>query len=236
MSLPIHQRVVYALVAIAAVLLAFGSFLSTIRNTNALISTPIAIVGTVILVGGLTVGQIYIRRHPIPWVFKGQLVRVKNFGPVSMASVIALTALLWIPTLYATFIIPPDRTTIQWGERLWGGEVMTVEIGDLPAHARGGLLVEGRSYSVRYQQKPCMWFSSGPAKQHTGEVVEAHANTAGMTVQPHLDRTNSGTSTAECNSPRENKLVVLGMPVDFDRRGNLSFGGAWNHVGQIRLP
>jgi hypothetical protein len=65
--------------------------------------------------------------------------------------------------------------------------------------------------------------------------VENHYNKAGPTVRPHLNKTESGTQS-ECNSPRNGKLMVLGLPLDFDRRGQLTFGGKIHHIGEIRIP
>jgi hypothetical protein len=140
-----------------------------------------------------------------------------------------------IRSLYAGLFGGADRTAIGWTELLWSGETLTVEIGDLPDHARGSLLVEGRTYSVRYQQQPCLWESSGPAQQRSGEVVESHFNRAGPGIKPYLALKDSGTAT-DCNSPRDRKMVVLGLPVDLDRRGYISFGGAEHRIGELQVP
>jgi hypothetical protein len=172
-------------------------------------------------------------------LIKEELTRITRLRATSLAAVLGLIALLWLSASY--WMQPPDRATINWVELLWSGKKLSVDIGDLPEHAKGSLLVEGRSYTVWYQQDPCLWQSTGPVqlpKSRGGEVVENHYNKAGVAIgrEAHLNRTESATATAECNSPRDRKMVVLGLGVDIDRRGYLSFGGSQHRIGALRVP
>jgi hypothetical protein len=136
---------------------------------------------------------------------------------------------------------PPDRATLNWVQLLWSGKKLSVDIGDLPEHAKGSLLVEGQSYIAWYQQDPCLWQSTGPVQlpmSMGAEVVENHYSKAGVSIgrDAHLNRTESATATSECHSPRERKMVVHGLPVDIDRRGYLTFGGTQHRIGALRIP
>lgn len=167
--------------------------------------------------------------------------KITGLGPNSAAIIAGFLGLLWLPRA-AEAIRAPDRSTIDWTDLLWSGRHVVVDIGDLPDNARGSLLVEGRSYVVWYQQEPCLWQSYGPAElpkwMGGGGIVEHHFNKAGTSVgrDRHLNETESATATGDCNSPHDRKMVVLGLPVDIDRRGYLSFGGAQNRIGAIRAP
>jgi hypothetical protein len=190
----------------------------------------------ILSVGGIVV-QVLLARRPLRWVISGQLTRLSGLGPRNFAALLGLIALLWVPRVVD--VARPkevDRARINWGELLWDGNALTIDIGDLPDHARGSLLIEGESYTVRFHRDSCEWESSGPIKHPTAGTVTRHFNRAGPKVKPYLGIQDSGTSTAECNSPRDRKLIVAGLPVDFDRRGNLSFGGAVHRIGEIRLP
>jgi hypothetical protein len=104
-------------------------------------------------------------------------------------------------------------------------------------------LIHDRSYTIRFQQDGCVWFSEGPStgpiNERSGDLavdtVERHTNVAGPAIEPSLTRTASRTQ-AECCSPRANRLIILGMPADFDRRGIISFGGKQHVIGQFRIP
>ncbi len=129
-------------------------------------------------------------------------------------------------------------TVVRWSDRLSNGEKLIVELGDeLPAHARGALFLEGQSYAIRFRGDSCEWESSGPIKHPAAGVIERHVNKAGPAIKPYLGVEDSGTVTAECNSPRDSKLVVAGTPVDFDWRGYVSFGGASiaHRIGRLRV-
>jgi hypothetical protein len=52
----------------------------------------------------------------------------------------------------------------------------------------------------------------------------------------HLNRIESATATADCNSPRDRKMVVHGLLVDIDRRGYITYGGSQHRIGALRAP
>lgn len=237
---PLHQRLIASVGVVAAVLLAAGAILDTISNANALISEPVTYVGSAILLLGVTVAHFALRSAPLTWVVKGNLTRITGLGATSFAVALGLIGLLWLPRA-AERMRPPDRAATNWIDLLWSGKKLSVDIGDLPEHARGSLLVEGRSYAVWYQQVPCLWQSYGPAQLPAwmdGALVDHHYNKAGTAIgrDAHLNRTDSATATSECNSPRDRKMVVLGLPVDIDRRGYITFGGSEHRIGALRAP
>lgn len=165
--------------------------------------------------------------------------RIIRLRATSLAAVLGLTGLLWL--LASHWMQPTERATINWVQLLWSGKKLSVDIGDLPEHAKGSLLVEGQSYNIWYQQDPCLWQSTGPVQLPNSmgaEVVENHYSKAGMSIgrDAHLNRTESTTATSECNSPREHKMVVHGLPVHIDRRGYLTFGGTQHRIGALRVP
>jgi hypothetical protein len=180
-SRPFHQQLIERTGAVCTALLALGSILDTISTANAWISEPVTYIGSAVLLVGVAVTHLALRFAPLTWMVKGKLTKINRLGATSLAIVFALIGLLWFPRA-AQWIQSADRTTINWVELLWSGEKLSVDIGDLPEHARGSLLVEGRSYIVWYQHDPCLWQSNGPAKlpkSMGGEVVEQHYNKAG---------------------------------------------------------
>lgn len=223
-----------------AALLFAGSFLDAINSANSLVSARVTYLGTFVLLVGTMCLHAVLRVCPLRWVTKGQLTRLTGLGVGQVAAVLGVVAVLWIPRV-AELTRPTDRAAIRWADLLWNGDKLVVDIGDLPEHARGSLLVEGQSYTVWYQQEPCLWQSDGPAqlpKWMNGDIVEHHYNKTGPPVGAgaHLNPTESATATSDCNSPHDRKMVVLGLPVDFDRRGVFTFGGANHPIGAIRIP
>ncbi len=236
MAFPAHQRVVrIGGVALGAFLIV-GAIFGALNDASALIPPAITYVGSIVLLIALPAVHLTLRRFPMSWSVNRQDMRLNGLGATPIVATLGIIGLLWAPRAINYIRTPVDRTSIDWAGRLWNGETLTVEIGDLPVHARGGLLVEGRAYSVHFQQEPCVWHSSGPAQQRSGDVVEGHVNKSGPSIKPYLETKESGTATAECNSPRDWKMLVLGLPADFDRHGWVSFGGANNRIGQIQIP
>ena len=125
---------------------------------------------------------------------------------------------------------------VRWSDLLLDGGAVIVEIADdLPPHAAGSLLLEGESYSVQFRKDSCEWESVGTIKHPSAGTVHRHVNKAGPKAPPHLGIEDSGTATVECYSPRDRKIVIAGLPVDFNARGEISFGGATHKIGQLRL-
>jgi hypothetical protein len=237
---PLHQRLISIIVVAGGVLLFAAVSLDTISRVNTLIPESITYIGTFALVLGCAIAHFALRTFPLTWVVNGQPTRITGLGTKPFAVILGLIALLWLPRAVER-LRAPDPATIDWVELLWSGKRLTVDIGDLPEHARGSLLVEGRSYIVWYQQEPCLWQSYGPAqlpKWMEGVVVEQHYNKAGPSIKldRHLNETESATSIGDCNSPRDRKMVVLSLPVQFDCRGYISFGGSQHRIGALRVP
>src|SRR5687767_6187195 len=93
----------------------------------------------------------------------------------AIATALGILGLLWLPSGVNRITAPVDRTKINWVDLLWRGETLTVDLGELPEHVRGSFLVHDRSYTVRFQQDGCVWFSEGPSigpvDQRTGDFA-----------------------------------------------------------------
>jgi hypothetical protein len=152
--------------------------------------------------------------------------------------VLGLIGLLWVPRVADYYLQPVDRTLVKWSERLWNGERLQLEIGDLPQHARG-LLVEGALYTVSFHNDACEWLAQGPINHPTAGLVEHHVGRGGPKVKPYLSLESSG-AQAICAEPRgrdgRGQAIIMSTVVDFDRRGNVSFGGEQHRIGVFRVP
>ena len=206
-------------------------------EANTLISPPVSYIGTVILVIGGPTTLLILRCWPLPWVVVGE-VQNQGLGITGFLIVLASLVLLWLPRA-AQLMQPPDRATINWIELLWSGKAMTVDVGELPEHARGSLLVGGRSYTVWYLRGPCLWQTTGPAQlPHWmgGEIVEKHYNVAGVVIGPtaHLNKIICD-GESECHSPRIGNWCSR-FCSDIDRDGYLTFGGSQHPIAALRPP
>lgn len=65
---------------------------------------------------------------------KWDLARIIRLRITRLITVLGVIGLLWLLTSH--WIQPPDRATINWVQLLWSGKKLSVDIGDLPEHAR----------------------------------------------------------------------------------------------------
>jgi hypothetical protein len=154
-----------------------------------------------------------------------QQTQTVQSGPGSTNIQVGRDVVIHSPSVEPKSKEPPDRASVKWATRLWNGETMTVRIGDIPSHARGRYIA-GETYSLRFSKESCEWETIGPVVHHPTGLVERHVNRAGPSVKPYLDVKDSGTVTSECHSPLKNKMLILGVPVQFDRLGQLHAGGS----------
>ena len=192
---PPHQRVLVIVGVVLAAAILAGSVLDAISNANALISPGITYVGTVVLLIGYSTLHFVLRRYPLPWVVKGEQIRITGLGGNQLAAVLGLIGILWVPRA-ADVVRPPDRTDINWADLLWSGEKMTLEIvEELPDHMRQSRLVEGAEYTLWFQREPCIWRSYGPMRQpkdvNGGALVPHHFNKSGTSIETPTPRSLS---------------------------------------------
>jgi hypothetical protein len=239
-SKPFHQTVLTWVAIGFAVLLALGAFLDSLSNTINWISETVTYVGTVVLLVGLAAVLAWLRRVGVSWTVGGQRTTLRGLGRYGTVSVVALVVMLWLPRAVER-VRPPERTATPWAELLLEGEEMVVEIGEVPPHMGGGRghVPHDATYRIRFDRNKCLWRTVGPWQfrpEEGGALVPDHVNEASPTLQGRLTTQSSQTGTSECNSPKEQRMVVMAVPVEFDRRGVISFGGKEHTIGALRVP
>jgi hypothetical protein len=232
------QRVLVFVGRATAAILFVGGILDSFISARTLIRPGVTYVGTIALLLGTAILQFWVARFRVSWQTNGQSSRVTSLNATWFASVLGLIGLLWVPRVADYYLQPVDRTLVHWSERLWNGQRLLLEIGDLPPHARG-LLVEGALYSVSFRNDVCEWLAEGPINHPTAGLVEHHSARGGPHVKPYLSLESSGTQ-GECAEPRgrdgQGRAIVMSTIIDFDRRGNVSFGGEHIRIGAFRVP
>jgi hypothetical protein len=222
------------------VFVATGTFFDALSNTINWVSERVTFVGTVALLIGLIAVRLFLRRVGVTWLVGGELTTVRGLGRNGTLYVLALVVVLWIPRIVER-LRPPVRTATPWAELLWDAQEMIVDIGEVPDHMGGGRghVPHDATYIVRFDRDKCLWRTVGPWQfrpDQGGALVPDHVDEASPTFQGHLTAQSSQTGTSECNSPKEGQMVVMAVPVEFDRRGVISFGGRENTIGALRVP
>ena len=100
MQKPRHQVLITRLSWILWGFLAFGTFLDAVANAISLITFPVALVGTVIIVVSLFLVQIYLSKNPLSWVADGAAVKISKLNLGLVLPFVGMLVLLWIPIVF----------------------------------------------------------------------------------------------------------------------------------------
>ena len=104
MRKPWYQRfLIYYIPWLFAAILFVGAVLDTIVSSLELISPITTYIGTSVVIVGIVGLEIYLRRHPLPWVTQGgQTIRFKSLWPWLHILALGVLICLWIPRLGMT--------------------------------------------------------------------------------------------------------------------------------------
>jgi hypothetical protein len=237
---PRYQRVLVWVPIGLAVWVTLGSVLDALSNTIAWISAPVTYIGSLVLLAGLAIVSAWLRFVGLDWTVGGQRTTLRGLGRYGAGALLLLVIALWIPRV-AERLRAPDRAAIPWAEMLDRGHEVIVDIGEVPDHmgAGRGRMPHEATYRVRFQRETCIWRTVGPWKlppEENGVTIPDHIDEAGPSFRGSFTRQKSETGMSECSLPERGQMVVMGIPVEFDRRGVLSFGGREHRFGALRIP
>jgi len=154
MQKPKHQVVITYLTWILGGFLAFGTFLDAVANATSLVTFPIALAGTVLILFLLFLVQIYISKNPLTWVTKDSQVRISKLKLGSLLPLVGILILLWIPPLLDQIATrAASRNSLQSGVEIVHEEgSLARQISDslqiTSARTREGFRTEIREFSA----------------------------------------------------------------------------------------
>lgn len=105
---PRTQALALAIVAIVGGMLMLGSLLDAVSNALALITIPIAVLGTAVIAVGAISIEFVCRKRGISWRSGGSTLTIRRLGSKWWLSVGGAIVLLWLPTLVS--IVRPPRS------------------------------------------------------------------------------------------------------------------------------
>ena len=209
---PIHQRAIkwlfFSAACMAAGFFFLGSFFDAITNSLSLVTTVVTYVGTGVAVIGLVGANIYLKRHPLPWVVKDKEIRITRVGRTPFWITVGILVFLWVPYIH-TFMVEPellsgnstgfltpanDSDPVYNCEEEIPGDAMLVFLGNSVAYS------ENDDYDIIHLQK---------------EVALGVKNTlSGLLVNATLrDKTGRGTLFIE-----NNKFVMNGNAIWYGKK------------------
>ena len=100
MQKPKHQILIKWLSWTLGGFLALGAFFDAIANANSLITVPVALAGTVIIIVSLISAQIYLSKNPLRWVVNGTPVKISNLNLGLLLPFVGMLVLLWVPVVF----------------------------------------------------------------------------------------------------------------------------------------
>jgi hypothetical protein len=98
MRLPIHQRIVVFIGIIIVGLLTLGQLLDAVANAFAIVSSTVAVIGTVLLLLFLGAAQLWIKIKSPTWLVGNTPVKLKSLNVWWILTIAGMIILLWIPT------------------------------------------------------------------------------------------------------------------------------------------
>ncbi|MEM6256643.1 MAG: hypothetical protein AAF215_10885 [Cyanobacteria bacterium P01_A01_bin.123] len=100
MKKPSHQILITRFLWIISGFLALGTFLDAVANAISLITLPIALFGTALIVVSLFSVQFYLSRNPLSWVANGSSVKISKLNLGLVLPCLGMLVLLWIPPIF----------------------------------------------------------------------------------------------------------------------------------------
>jgi hypothetical protein len=94
------QRFLYSLGAVIAGFLLLGASLDSITNALALVSWPITVGGTAVLLIGGGLVQWVLRKWGLAWTIAGKQHTIRGLGPAVIGGAIGMLILLWVPPFW----------------------------------------------------------------------------------------------------------------------------------------
>lgn len=108
---PFHQRAIkwlfFSAACMAAGFFFLGSFFDAIANSLSLVTTVVTYVGTGVAVIGIVGANIYLKRHPLPWIVKDKEIRITRVGRTPFWITVGILVFLWVPYIH-TFMVEPE--------------------------------------------------------------------------------------------------------------------------------
>ena len=119
MKNPRHQIYFTYVSWVLAGFLALGTFLDAVANAVSLITFPVALIGTIIIIVSLISVQLYLNRYPLSWIANGKLVRISKLNLGLLLPFLGMLVLLWVPTALNVSIKSEIQLSIE-GIRVGG--------------------------------------------------------------------------------------------------------------------